>query len=617
MTRFRDLSIERKLLVLTLTSTATALVLAAGGFLAWDVSQFRSTVRQDLIAQSAIVAQNSGAPLAFGDDRVAREILGVLRVRPHVEIACLYRQRGGILASYQRTPQDTCPLPPPRATMFGWSAFDVVAPVSVNEERIGTLYIRRELDDMYARLRVGTAAVLLLLSLAFGIAILTSRRIQQSIASPLLQLADTARAISTTRDYSLRATPASQDEIGAVIHAFNEMLDRMADALERERTANRVKDEFLATLSHELRTPLNAVLGWTRVLRSAHVEAFTQSKALEAIERNARVQARLIEDLLDMSGIVSGTPRLQIREADLTQIVDAAVDVVRPAAAAKQLQLTVEMCARPAMTLGDPGRLQQVVWNLLSNAVKFTPPEGQVSVRLERENGYRLTVRDSGSGIDPQFLPFVFDPFRQADGTVTRQHGGLGLGLAIAKQLVELHGGTIQASSGGPGTGATFEVYLPSQVAAPRENVATDSILAPLPAMYVDASLLSGLHVLVVDDDEDARALLEAVLTRYGAHVVTASSVAEAWGAIARRRPDVLLSDIGMPDQDGYALIRQLRRRPPSEGGRIPAVAITAYASDRDTMAAREAGYQAHVAKPIEPSDVARLIATLGRASGG
>jgi CheY-like chemotaxis protein len=357
------------------------------------------------------------------------------------------------------------------------------------------------------------------------------------------------------------------------------------------------------------------VLGWTRVLRSAGVEASTQSRALEAIERNARIQARLIEDLLDMSGIVSGRPRLQFREADLTQIIDAAVDVVRPAAAAKRLRLTVERCAGPAMTYGDPGRLQQVAWNLLSNAVKFTPHEGHIWVRLERDNGYRLTVRDSGSGIEPSFLPLVFEPFRQADGTETRQHGGLGLGLAIAKQLVELHGGTIHARSDGPGTGATLEVFLPSVVGTASNTAADDPTLTVLPPMDVDASLLRGLHLLVVDDEEDARALLETVLTRYGAKVVTASSVADAWRAIARRPPDVLLSDIGMPNEDGYALIRQLRRRQSSAGGRIPAVAITAYASATDALAARSAGYQAHVAKPIEPAEVARLVASLWRDS--
>jgi signal transduction histidine kinase/ActR/RegA family two-component response regulator len=615
VTRFRNLSIRYKLLVLTLTSTASALVLAAGGFVVWDIAEFRSAVRQDVLAQSVMVAENSGASLTFGDDQVAREILSVLRVRPRMEMACLYRQNGVLFTSYHRDPNAACPSPPPGRSFFGWEAFDVVAPVTVNSEQIGTLYTRRELGDLYARLRVGTATVLSLLVLAFGVSLLTSARMQRSIASPLLELADTARTISDTRNYALRATSASQDEVGTVMHAFNEMLDRIAEALERERAANRLKDEFLATLSHELRTPLNAVLGWTRLLRSSRLEEGAQSRALEAIERNARAQVRLIEDLLDMSAIVRGKPRLNIRETDLAAIVDAALDVVRPAAVAKRLALHIDIAVRPAMTHGDSSRLQQAVWNLLSNAVKFTPPDGEVWVRLERDHDYRLTVRDSGPGIDPSFLPLVFEPFRQADGTLTREHGGLGLGLAIAKQWVELHGGVIHARSPGRGYGATFEIFLPSVIAKSTQSVTHDSGIAPLPAMPVDRALLRGLHVLVVDDDEDARALLETALTRFGARVDVASGVAEAWTALERRRPDVLLSDIGMPTEDGYALIRQLRTRPPSVGGDIPAVAVTAYASADDEAAAVAAGYQAHIAKPIDPAHVARIVATLGRRS--
>jgi signal transduction histidine kinase/ActR/RegA family two-component response regulator len=610
---FRDLPIRRKLRLTTVTSTTAGLALASGGFASWDMTQFRSAVRQDMTAQSVIIAENSGAALTFGDDRVAGGILTTLRLRPHVDMACLYGSAGVLFTSYRRGRTRGCPSPPPGAARFGWDAFDVVAPVTVDNERIGTLFIRRNLGDMYERLRVFMGTMFGLLVLAVAAAILTGTRMQRSIASPLLQLADTARTISTSRDYSLRATPQSNDEIGTVINAFNEMLDRTVEALERERTANRLKDQFLATLSHELRTPLNAVLGWTRVLRSARLEETAQSKALEAIERNARVQALLIEDLLDMSRIASGTPRLDFHAADLAAIVDASVEVIRPAAFAKRVRLEVEIRTRPAMTHGDSGRLQQVVWNLLSNAIKFTPPEGQVSILLERRGGYRVSVRDTGAGIDASFLPLVFEPFRQADGTITREHGGLGLGLAIAKQLVELHGGTIEAGSAGRGEGATFDVYLPSVIAAPAQGDMHDPVCDALPAMRMDDRLLDGLHVLVVDDEEDARELLATTLTRYGAEVTTAASAATAWTEIERHPPDVLLSDIGMPDQDGYTLVRQLRLRPPLRGGGIPAVAITAYASVNDRLAAESAGYQAHVAKPFEPSEVARLVATLGR----
>jgi signal transduction histidine kinase/ActR/RegA family two-component response regulator len=614
VTAFRDLPIRRKLLLMSLTSTAAALVLASSGFLTWDIIRFRSDLRRDLAAHSLVLAENSGATLTFNDERVAGEILRVLQLRPGVEMACLYRAPGEIFTSYQRNPAGACPVRPVEASRFGWDAFEMVTPVTANGTPVGTLYVRRELRDLYARLRVAVVTVFGLFLFASGAAFLMTARMQQSIASPLLQLAKTARSISTTRDYSLRAEAGSHDEVGVVVRAFNEMLDRIAEAINRERDANRVKDEFLATLSHELRTPLNAVLGWARMLRSGGLNPAAHAQALETIERNARSQARLIEDLLDMSGIVSGQPRMRVREADLAAIVDAAVEVIRPAATAKQLQLSVDITVRPALTEGDPGRLQQIAWNLLSNAVKFTPRGGEIRVRLERDHAYRLTVHDTGSGIDPAFLPLVFDRFRQADGTSTREYGGLGLGLAISRQLAELHGGTIRASSAGRDQGSTFELYLPSVI------VERADALRAVPndaraAMCLDATLLRGVQVLVVDDEEDSRALLDAALSQFGAEVTTAASVAEALAVIDRRPPNVLLSDIAMPEEDGHALIRRLRTRPPSAGGNIPAVAVTAYASVSDGLAAEQAGYQAFVTKPFEPSEVANVVALLGRRS--
>jgi signal transduction histidine kinase/ActR/RegA family two-component response regulator len=514
----------------------------------------------------------------------------------------------------------------------------MIEPVRDTVGQVGSLYIHRDLADMYNRLQVGAFTVLGLLLLAIVAAFLIAARIQHAIVTPLLNLAETARAVSTSRNYSLRASPASSDEIGVVVHAFNSMLDRIGDrteelskansdlerevmerrrvevertaALERERDANRLKDEFLATLSHELRTPLNAVLGWTRVLRTARVEEQTQARALESIERNARVQARLIEDLLEVSRIVTGKLRLQVDEVDLAAVIDAAVEVVQPAAAAKRLQLTSHVAVRPAMTAGDPDRLQQVIWNLLSNAVKFTPAQGNVSISLERPDGYVVRVADTGPGIEPKFLPFVFEPFRQADGSASREHGGLGLGLAIAKRLVELHGGTIETRSAGRGQGATFEVCLPSVLERPLLRQPGDRPRAPSPGAELPA-MLHGVHVLVVDDEEDARMLLQTTLSGYGADVSTAASVAEAFTEIDRRPPHVLLSDIGMPNEDGFALIRRLRARSADAGGMIPAVAITAYASPRDRHEAESSGYQAHIAKPFEPADVARIVARL------
>ena len=647
--RLHDLPIRRKLLILTLASTASALVFSSGGFVIWDIVQLASGIRQTTQAQAKLVADSGAAAVEFGIDETADETLQALNRLDHLQAGCLYRLSDkSLLAKYQRGRSCPAALPDAADTGFSWSGFGVVENViatGVTEvpregKVVGWLYLERDIDDIYARLRVEGLTVLGLLLLAIVISFLLSSRLQRAVADPLLELAETTRRISSSRDYSLRAIPHSQDEVGVVVHAVNDMLDRIGErttelskanaelehevqerrrvegervaALERERDANRLKDEFLATLSHELRTPLNAVLGWTRVLRTARVEPATQARALESIERNARVQARLIEDLLEVSRIVTGKLRLRMGETDLATIVDEAAEVVQPAAAAKRLRLTLRIDARPAMTAGDADRLQQVVWNLLSNAVKFTPPDGQVIVTLERRDGYRLTVRDTGPGIDVKFVPFVFEPFRQADGSIGHEHGGLGLGLAIAKRLVELHGGTIGTHAAAEGTGAVFEVHLPSVIDAPagdRRRLLPRDRREPVAV----GTFLRDVYVLVVDDEEDARALLETALTGFGAEVTTVATVDEALKEIDRHAPDVLLSDIGMPLEDGYALIQQLRARPAARGGSIPAIAVTAYASSRDRRLAEAAGYQDHIAKPFEPADVARAVARVRR----
>ena len=640
MKPFRDLPIRRKLLLLTLASSATALALASGGFLAWDIAQYRRDVVQDIDTQAALVADTSGAPLAFRDARAATETLALMRLRPRVSVACLYDAQGQPFASYLRSPGERCPALQQAQEGIGWSRYSVVRNVMLTGDLVGTLYIARELADLYDRLRAAGIAAAVLLLIAVGAALLVARRIERTIAAPLLALADTARAVSTGHDDSrIRAPAAAGDEIGSVVDAFNAMLDRIDDrsrqlsqtnaelereveerrrveaertaALERERDANRLKDEFLATLSHELRTPLGAVLGWARMLRTTPVNEDTQARALEVIERNAHAQAHLIDDLLEISRIVAGKPTLKVRPVDLAEIVDAAVEVVRPAAAAKNIQLVTDVSVRPAVTSGDPDRLQQIVWNLVSNAVKFTPPTGAATIRLTKKDGFRVEVSDTGQGIEPTFLPHVFDAFRQADGTTTREHGGLGLGLAIARQLAELHGGTITASSPGVGRGSTFLLTLPSVVReAPR---------GPAPPLTTGcddddrADLLRDVRILVVDDQEDARDLLRTMLSQYGAVVTTVDSARAALEEIDRRPPDVVLSDVGMPREDGYDLIRQLRLRPSQRGGRVPAIAVTAYASVTDRATALESGYQAHIAKPFDPAQLARTIANVRR----
>jgi signal transduction histidine kinase/CheY-like chemotaxis protein len=374
------------------------------------------------------------------------------------------------------------------------------------------------------------------------------------------------------------------------------------------RDANRAKDEFLATLSHELRTPLTAMLGWVRMLQSGTLDDATSARALQVIDRNTKLQAQLIDDLLDVSRIVTGKLSLELKAVDVGAVVEAALDAVTPAALAKSVALErhIDPAAGPAWA--DAHRLQQIVWNLLSNAVKFTPAAGQVSVTVERDDPHVvLRVADTGQGIAPEFLPYIFDRFRQADSTTTRAHGGLGLGLAIVHHLVTLHRGTVIAASEGPDHGATFTVRIPLAPLRPDASVTTAVTgVDRLPP-------LAGVRVLVVDDDADARDLITAVLGQSGAEVVTAASTVEALDALARARPHVLVSDLSMPGDDGYALLRRVRELGLDHERRMPAVALTAFARAEDRARALAAGYAVHVSKPVEPAALVEVVARLAR----
>ena len=383
---------------------------------------------------------------------------------------------------------------------------------------------------------------------------------------------------------------------------------------EAERASN-MKDEFLATLSHELRTPLNAILGWSQILRTGGADAADVAEAVDVIERNARAQTQIIEDLLDMSRIISGKIRLDVQEVDLEAVVRAAIETVKPAAEAKNIRVVPVLDPLAHPVSGDPNRLQQVFWNLLSNAVKFSPKGGRVQVLLKRINSHlEVDIIDTGEGIEPQFLPFVFDRFRQADATTTRAHGGLGLGLAIVKQLVELHGGTVRAKSGGKGQGTTFAVMLPVTVLHPdpdpepvRRHPRGDGATVDPAA----CAKLAGVKVLVVDDEPDARGLVRRLLSDCHAEVSVAGSAAEAMRRLQEDVPDVLVSDIGMPGEDGYALIRRVRDLPDREGGDVPAIALTAYARAEDRVKVLTAGYHMHLAKPVEPAELITVVASL------
>jgi PAS domain S-box-containing protein len=404
--------------------------------------------------------------------------------------------------------------------------------------------------------------------------------------------------------------------------------DERRSLLESERAAraeaeraSRIKDEFLATLSHELRTPLSAILGWTEILKQRRRDPVDLANGLQTIERNARAQIRIIEDLLDMSSIITGKVRLEVQRIPATPVIQAAVDTIRPTADTKGVEIGVQLDGGDDTIRGDASRLQQVFWNLLSNAVKFTPRGGRVEVRLEHHDG-RLDVRvaDTGNGISSEFLPVVFDRFRQADASTTRHHGGLGLGLAIVKQIVELHGGTVAVASAGPGQGATFTVSLPIPAAGiPDPHPATDRRRSEpeSPEEAAPAGNIAGLHVLVVDDEPDARALLQRILENADARVTAVASAAAAMDAVRTLHPDLLISDIGMPQEDGYSLIRRVRSLSDAEGGRIPAVALTAYARAEDGERALGAGFTRHVSKPVDPARLVGIVAALVRRPEG
>ncbi|MEO8432572.1 MAG: response regulator [Acidobacteriota bacterium] len=424
----------------------------------------------------------------------------------------------------------------------------------------------------------------------------------------LLHLLDKREGDFTTEDESILTQLAQMTSV-AIENTLN------AEA----REANRIKDEFLTTLSHELRTPLSAILGWTRTLRGTPADSSKVERGLEVIERNVRAQTKLIDDLLDVSRIITGKVRLAIAPAAIGPLVDAAVEAMRPAAEAKGIQILLEdrLADGEDGIMADADRLQQIVWNLVSNAIKFTPKGGRVSVRVAGDDAkVEIRVSDTGQGISSEFLPRVFERFRQADSSTTRRHGGLGIGLAIARHLVELHGGTISAESDGASLGALFTVTLPrtapGAAAIPEAEPAPEQEAAAVD--HPSGMSLEGVRVLLVEDERDGRDLIEEVLRASGARVSTAASAEEGRTALAAFSPDVLVSDIGMPGEDGYSLIRSIRARP-DERGRVPALALTAYAREEDRLRSRRAGFDGHLSKPLDPAELVAAIERLLSAS--
>jgi PAS domain S-box-containing protein len=442
-------------------------------------------------------------------------------------------------------------------------------------------------------------------------------QMQQAVRiSPLSHEGRVIGTLTIIEDVTERV--AREAELQAQVEDRSRLLSNEKQARSDAERANRLKDEFLATISHELRNPLNAIMGWAHMLRLGKLTPANAERAVETIYRNAKSQGQLVADLLDVSRIISGKLRLDVRTVDLIYIVNAAIDSIRPAADAKGIRLQTILDSAAGPISGDADRLQQIVWNLLTNAVKFTPKGGHIQVKVQRvDSQVEVVVSDSGIGIRKEFLPHVFDRFRQADATTTRIHGGLGLGLSIVHQLVDLHGGTVSVQSEGEGKGATFTITLPFAGVVNNEDEAEPGQPAHAEKMVTFESLpsLAGIKVLVVDDEADTRELIREVLNECGSEVITSGSVEEALVALEEHKPDILISDLGMPDEDGYSLISKIRALPSERGGHIPAAALTAYARAEDRMRVLRSGFQFHLPKPIDSAELVTVVASLaGRA---
>ncbi len=603
----RNAPIRHKLIALGLLASFSAMLVVSIVFLVASYIGARRTAREAVLAQAAIALDAVSAPLAFNDRSVAADVLQRLRALPIIDVACTWDEQGRFFAAYQSQVALLCPAsPPPPLEQTTLRTFEISRAIAVGGRPAGTLYMRANFSSVDAQIRAqgyATIAALLLGALAaIGIGTL----FQRAIAGPVAALAGTAQQVSSHGDYSVRAAPGGDDEVGHLVSTFNDMLAEIQRRDEELRTANRLKDEFLATVSHELRTPLNAILGWLQILQMTPVSEERLKQALKSLDRNARAQARLVEDLLDVSRIVAGKLRLKIALVDLTQVLEEAIDVTRSAADAKGIRIVTQTADPPHLVRGDPDRLQQAIWNLLANAVKFSDA-GAITVSVSHNDvDTTVDVQDQGVGIDPIFLPHIFEPFRQADASSTRKHPGLGLGLAIVREIMQAHGGVVEAFSDGVGRGARFVLRIPTAHQAVVASSVPKRVRRP-------ASVLRGVAALVVDDDADARELAAMALAESGAYVSTASDAAGAIDLIGTRDIDVLVTDLAMPDVDGFTLLNQVHDRELATGRLIPAVAVTAHTSHEIEGRARAEGFRAFIRKPYRFEELVSAVADAAR----
>ena len=611
MKAFKDQPIARKAVILGLAPTVCALAIAGIAFLLSVYVSVRRDVINDIATSAAMVADSTNLAVSLQDAATISELAAALRERTTIDRVCVFGVDGKYLGGYAR-PGEACPSSVANEAAPSRGHVHRDQDVLIGNRRVGVVHVVGNLDQVYRTVGVQAGVTVLALLGAIGVALLLIGRLQRAIAQPVSELAQTADRVSRTNDYTLRARQTTDDEVGSLVRSFNDMLGAIQRAetersqlLQREREASRLKDEFLAAVSHELRTPLNAILGWTHILSATNPPPETLAKGLNALHRNARTQTRLIEDLIEVSRIATGKLNLKIEVVDLRDVVRQASESLHATAAAKPVSLEATVPPEPSLVAGDRDRLQQVVWNLVSNAIKFTPPDGVIVVTLGASGKeFVLRIRDTGIGIAPDFLPFVFERFRQADGSTTREFGGLGLGLSIVQDLVHLHHGTVTASSAGRNLGSEFVVRLPQLV--------DTAVPQPKPAALAPASTprLAGVDVLVVDDNEDAVDLVGTTLSAAGARVRVARSGAEAIEQWSERPADVLVCDLAMPAMDGFEVLRQIRGLEAEAEGKAYAIALTAYASRDYIDRTRAAGFNAHLPKPFDPGALLNEVAS-------
>jgi signal transduction histidine kinase/ActR/RegA family two-component response regulator len=604
---FLSQPIHRKLVLTSLAKTTVVLFAAMLSLLVLDAWRFRSAATADASSMAAIVAENIRAALTFEMRPELNAAIQPLRMRRQVQMACIYNAQDQLVTSLIGPDYIGLFCPPTLPARRSLFALAAIEPVTNGGTRVGSVYVERDWASLQSRVMTAGIASLIVLVLASAAMFLVSDRLHRTISEPIVRLAAAARQLGKDERYRMPEIQAPPDEVGELVSAFSAMVDRVRAGTEeretllrREQEANRLKDEFLATVSHELRTPLNAIVGWSHVLATTKPDAATVEKAAARLHRNAQMQARVIDDLIDISRIVTGKLRVVTEPLDLRAVVEAAVEAIRPTATQAAVTLTVALPDEPCVVRGDRDRLQQVVWNLLANAVKFAAGGAVRVAVLGGGPQYKLSVEDSGIGIEPAFLDHVLDRFRQAEPSITREHGGLGIGLAVVRELVQLHGGTIRVDSPGVGRGSTFTVRLP-RCAGEVPAEATEDTLPSL----------QGISVLAVDDNVDALDLVDATLTRAGARVRVANSGREAVEAWRAEPADVLLCDLAMPTMSGTEVLWTIRDLDRQAGRVTPAIAVTAHATEELVTRSIQAGFQMHIAKPFDPGRLIRAVTSV------